>query len=181
MSGLAREYDVCPFELSLDLTETAEIIICDYNYVFDPHVAQALFAIRPSRAITLIVDGAHNLFPRAQDMLSAQLSDRSLRLVRRALKEWVGKENEVYKALSDVIRVMCRLNRELDAPECQAGAPWRAARRGGEIVGAGEGHISENELLAEALFAAMDYLRVEQEFDDDRMRVLYMTGKHLPR
>ena len=65
----------------------------------------------------LMIDEAHNLFPRAQDMLSAQLSERSLRLVRRALKEWVGKENEVYKALSDVIRVMCRLNRELDAPE----------------------------------------------------------------
>lgn len=181
IEALAREYDVCPFELSLDLTETAEIIICDYNYVFDPHVRLKRFfgdkAIKGDYA--LMIDEAHNLFPRAQDMLSAQLSERSLRLVRRALKEWVGKENEVYKALSDVIRVMCRLNRELDAPECQL-APYGALHDAvAKFVAAGEGHISENEMLAEALFAAMDYLRVEQEFDDERMRVLYVTGKHL--
>ena len=179
IEALAREYDVCPFELSLDLTETAEIIICDYNYVFDPHVRLKRFfgdkAIKGDYA--LMIDEAHNLFPRVQDMLSAQLSERSLRLVRRALKEWVGKENEVYKALSDVIRVMCRLNRELDAPECQL-APYGALHDAvAKFVAAGEGHISENEMLTEALFAAMDYLRVEQEFDDERMRVLYVTGK----
>ena len=35
---LARAYEICPFELSLDLTEIADVVICDYNYVFDPRV-----------------------------------------------------------------------------------------------------------------------------------------------
>ena len=53
IEALAREYDVCPFELSLDLTETAEIIICDYNYVFDPHVRlKRFFGDKAIKAIT---------------------------------------------------------------------------------------------------------------------------------
>ena len=34
----ARRYQVCPFELSLDMSLFSDGIICDYNYVFDPHV-----------------------------------------------------------------------------------------------------------------------------------------------
>ena len=32
----AEDFHVCPFELSLDLSEWADGVICDYNYVFDP-------------------------------------------------------------------------------------------------------------------------------------------------
>ena len=41
---VATRYNVCPYELSLDLSEQCEIIICDYNYVFDPSVY-----LRPAR------------------------------------------------------------------------------------------------------------------------------------
>ncbi len=32
----AERYQVCPFELSLDLAVWVDTLICDYNYVFDP-------------------------------------------------------------------------------------------------------------------------------------------------
>ncbi|MBM3833173.1 MAG: ATP-dependent DNA helicase [Verrucomicrobia bacterium] len=35
---VARAFQVCPFELSLDLSIWVDAIICDYNYVFDPRV-----------------------------------------------------------------------------------------------------------------------------------------------
>lgn len=35
---MAKQHDICPFELSLDASLYADVIICDYNYVFDPHV-----------------------------------------------------------------------------------------------------------------------------------------------
>ena len=34
----AEKYSVCPYELSLDLSELCDVIICDYNYAFDPCV-----------------------------------------------------------------------------------------------------------------------------------------------
>lgn len=34
----AQKHQVCPFEMSLDMSLFADVIICDYNYLFDPHV-----------------------------------------------------------------------------------------------------------------------------------------------
>ena len=34
----AHKYRVCPFELNLDLSTWMDVIVCDYNYVFDPNV-----------------------------------------------------------------------------------------------------------------------------------------------
>lgn len=34
----AVRHQVCPFELSLDMSLFADAVICDYNYVFDPRV-----------------------------------------------------------------------------------------------------------------------------------------------
>ena len=34
----AEKYQVCPFELCLDISSWVDGIICDYNYVFDPNV-----------------------------------------------------------------------------------------------------------------------------------------------
>ena len=39
----AREEELCPFELSLQLAERVHVVVCDYNYVFDPYVALAEF------------------------------------------------------------------------------------------------------------------------------------------
>ena len=32
----AEKWQVCPFEMSLDLSLWVDAVICDYNYVFDP-------------------------------------------------------------------------------------------------------------------------------------------------
>ena len=34
----AKKHQVCPFEMSLDMSLWADAVICDYNYVFDPFV-----------------------------------------------------------------------------------------------------------------------------------------------
>ena len=34
----AKKYELCPFEFSLYISEYSDIIVGDYNYVFDPQV-----------------------------------------------------------------------------------------------------------------------------------------------
>ena len=41
---VAQKYQVCPFELALDLALWADVIVGDYNYVFDPVVRLKRFA-----------------------------------------------------------------------------------------------------------------------------------------
>ena len=42
----ARKYTVCPFEMCLDMSLFSDAVICDYNYVFDPHVIFKAFLRR---------------------------------------------------------------------------------------------------------------------------------------
>jgi Rad3-related DNA helicase len=38
LEAVAQKHQVCPFELSLDVSTWSDAVICDYNYVFDPQV-----------------------------------------------------------------------------------------------------------------------------------------------
>ena len=38
IEAYARAHQVCPFEMCLDMSLFADAVICDYNYLFDPHV-----------------------------------------------------------------------------------------------------------------------------------------------
>ncbi len=75
----AKQYEVCPFELSLDLSLSADLIVCDYNYVFDPGVYLKRFFLQTGRKDFLfLVDEAHNLAARGRDMYSATLELQDL-------------------------------------------------------------------------------------------------------
>ena len=75
---MAKKYRVCPYELSLDLSELCDIIICDYNYAFDPTVYFRRYFGSEGRAreerYVFLIDEAHNLADRAREMYSAELS-----------------------------------------------------------------------------------------------------------
>ncbi len=86
----ARNEVVCPFEVSLELAEEADVVIGDYNYVFDPVVALAA-ARDPSTLAQsfLLVDEAHNLVDRGRGYYSPELSDGAL----AALEQRIGISN----------------------------------------------------------------------------------------
>lgn len=72
----AREYSVCPYELSLDLSEKCDIVICDYNYIFDPRVYFRRY-FGEDRTFdgryAFLIDEGHNLPGRVRDMYSGSL------------------------------------------------------------------------------------------------------------
>jgi DNA excision repair protein ERCC-2 len=74
ISMVARKHQVCPFELSLDVSNWVDVIIGDYNYVFDPSVVlQRYFGEGRAKHVVLI-DEAHNLVDRSREMYSASLA-----------------------------------------------------------------------------------------------------------
>lgn len=72
---VAVEFELCPFELALQMLPWMDIVVCDYNYLFDPLVRLASFAER-EKDIALLIDEAHNLSDRARGMYSAKLSSQ---------------------------------------------------------------------------------------------------------
>jgi DNA excision repair protein ERCC-2 len=69
----ARKHRVCPFDFSLDLSNYCDIVICDYNYVFDPRVHLNRYFEEKSASLILLVDEAHNMVTRSREMYSASL------------------------------------------------------------------------------------------------------------
>jgi DNA excision repair protein ERCC-2 len=104
LEAIGREHQVCPFELSLDLSTWVDVIVCDYNYVFDPKVyLRRQFADEPGD-YAFLVDEAHNLADRARDMFSADLDTGEIQNVRRALKQAVPRCAKALTRLTSALR-----------------------------------------------------------------------------
>ena len=85
----AQKHQVCPFEMSLDMSLWADAVICDYNYVFDPFVyLRRFFGDGIGRDYIFLVDEAHNLVDRGRDMYSAFVRKESFLELKRQIKEF---------------------------------------------------------------------------------------------
>lgn len=98
---LGETYQMCPFEMSLDFAEWADIIICDYNYVFDPTAALKRFFEDDSYSADYIflVDEAHNLPDRSRQMYSAEIYMKDL----YKLKQTAPSLRKLIKAADEII------------------------------------------------------------------------------
>ena len=102
---LAQRHQLCPFEFSLALSEIADVLICDYNYFFDPRLRIKRLFEQPSRA-TVLLDEAHNLPDRAREMLSGSLSGAQLGSLRREAGSILTRKSRLYRRLGRVLEVM---------------------------------------------------------------------------
>ena len=87
------EGGVCPYELSLDLSEFCQVVICDYNYVFSPSVYLKRYFEEgiPKSAghnYIFLVDEAHNLGDRARDMYSGYVSLPEVKALQSRLHDY---------------------------------------------------------------------------------------------
>lgn len=100
---ISEEYKLCPFELCLDLTNLSDIIICDYNYVFDPKVYLKRFFDVKSTDYTFLIDESHNLVDRAREMYSSYLSEEKLIKVKKNIR---NKDKKLYKIIKEIEEYM---------------------------------------------------------------------------
>ena len=85
----AGKYQVCPFEMSLDVASWVDDIICDYNYVFDPNVYLKRFFAEGIRGdYIFLVDEAHNLVERSREMYSAEIYKEDFLAVKKIVKRY---------------------------------------------------------------------------------------------
>ena len=108
LEGVGEKHQVCPFELSLDLSSWVDTVVCDYNYVFDPKVYLRRHFDEPRQDYCFLVDEAHNLPDRAREIFSAELSSDDVRLVQRAIKPVIPGCARALGRLATTLRKMGR-------------------------------------------------------------------------
>lgn len=110
----SEKYMVCPFEFCLDMSLYADGIICDYNYLFDPHVYLKRFFAEGSKGEHLfLIDEAHNLLDRGREMYSAQMVKEELLELRAAMKEFTDHKTKLYPELEAIVRGLNSCNKEM--------------------------------------------------------------------
>jgi DNA excision repair protein ERCC-2 len=111
---LGEKFQVCPFELQLDCSAEADVVICDYNYVFAPRSAFGrLTSLNLDQAgkPNLVIDEAHNLPARSMDYYSPQLSSLVIEQMRLDLEQLVPRfRREAVELLEGCLRAVaaCR-------------------------------------------------------------------------
>ena len=100
----ALKYTMCPFELSLDLSLLSDVIISDYNYLFDPISQLKRYFESPDKQYKMIalIDEAHNMVNRSVDMFSSILSSSSFFKALTDLKKIRNKQiMKIYNSLEE--------------------------------------------------------------------------------
>ena len=175
--ALALEHELCPFELALDMSETADVVICDYNYAFDPRVRIRRYFDTKSSA-GLLVDEAHNLADRAREMLSAELSGARLQRVRQKLASFEGKDSPMVRLMTPLLKALrCPEDAEPEAAQELPQALSEAAKAFAEA--AGELQSAEPE-AREFIYDAQWFVSVLGRFDPECFRAMLLPdGKWL--
>ncbi|MBR2847994.1 MAG: ATP-dependent DNA helicase [Clostridia bacterium] len=121
IAGAAEKHHLCPYELSLDVSEYCEMIVSDYGYLFDPRVCFRRYfedSDHDERYVFL-VDEAHNLPDRAREMYSASLCRCAVeRFATEVLAAFpddraLADACDAVRAMMDGIDALCAENAEV--------------------------------------------------------------------
>lgn len=101
----ARKYQVCPFELCLDMSLFSDGIIGDYNYLFDPHAyLRRFFAENVQGDYLFLIDEAHNLVERGREMYSGVLVKEEFMALKKVVKTYDTKmEHQLEKCNKELL------------------------------------------------------------------------------
>lgn len=108
ITKVAKENEVCPFELELDLSLFSDIIICDYNYMFDPISYMKRYFDNDASHHLALIDEAHNLIERSRDMYSASLSLNKYNEAKKSVRP--SKHLRLKRSLTKVTKMFKDIN-----------------------------------------------------------------------
>lgn len=162
-------HKVCPFELSLDLIQWSDLILCDYNYFFDPKamIKRVEFDSTP---YIFLIDEAHNLIDRGREMYSIELSTKVYREAKEVFKK---KNKKLRSCLDKIIKEMKEITLGEEEEVIFKAGPSSIMLLLSLFVNEGEKYLKEKqggeveEEFLEAYFNAMDFVRIGELFSEE--------------
>lgn len=183
----ARDHQLDPFEFQLDLSLFCDVIICDYNYLFDPQVyLQRFFSVDHDDDNFFLVDEAHNLVNRARDMYSTELSLAGLQDLIDLSKAQEGKSTPLLSAFRKLRKAFFTFSGPTMAKPTHESVFNSPADDFNKAVDKLSGTISDwladeqpqndfTEAVLNYYFACLSYLKIA-DFYDDTFRTRIMIG-----
>ena len=100
ISECAEKYIICPYELSLDVSEFCDTVICDYNYVFDNAVRfKRYFKEDRNEKYVFLIDECHNLPDRVRASYSGIIESSQLDALEDVACSRLSSDTELIQAI----------------------------------------------------------------------------------
>ena len=97
ITSYSEKHRLCPLEFELDISLYCDIIICDYNYVFDPNVYLRRFFDDSIDEYLFLIDEAHNLLERSRKMFSHDFVDSDFKEIIKSIDSILDEFEKMYK------------------------------------------------------------------------------------
>ena len=177
---LARDTEVCPFEVSLELIEQADVVVCDYNYIFDPYVGLKAYSQENDYGdCVLVVDEAHNLVDRGRGYYSPELQEKQFEDIKQHLMSrncWLDGWEELLAMLrAHFNELACEAFGEDDEAAAAAGGLWDDTAAPSASLGAGSAAGAPR--ARQGLCSPNRALFLEQRVEWERLVLEYIGWK----
>ena len=164
----AEKYTVCPFELSLDIAIFSHVIICDYNYAFDPTAKLSrFFEDERNEEYIALIDEAHNLPDRSRDMYSAEFIHSDIVEVRKSLGKGVSLKRSLSKLGAYLLKEKYAMNDVSVSKNRDEGFIYALS----DFMTGADKWLMKNEgdpayeKVQDLYFKAMDFVKIDEYFD----------------
>lgn len=178
------KYEICSFEYSLNISTNVDVIICDYNYVFDPKVKLIRFFEEGNYRPLLLADEAHNLLSRSLDMYSTKISIYNLLNLKKICQEFSPS------IARDLLKLINYIHKKYD--NLVVNDYYFSQTNDLEIENyiylitdkiqsylENNENIKEKDALLEEYFLLKDYLRISRLFGDSHIFLIKLINNNL--
>lgn len=170
----AKKHTLCPFELSLDVSLWCDVIIGDYNYLFDPTVyLRRFFDEEKNEDHLFLIDEAHNLVNRSREMYSAELSYGKARKVYgeipKEFKKLRRRWNRLLKAFDQIQEIALEEGWNYHHQKAPADSLINAGFQLGEFIQEWLAEYPEHPMQEQILgfyFDLNHFLKISEFYDD---------------
>jgi DNA excision repair protein ERCC-2 len=102
---------VCPYKAALEVAGSADVLVCDYNYLFSTDIAEAVLEKIGGALddLIVIIDEAHNLPDRIRNNLSSELRMSTVTGAARGIRH---TNREMHGNLMELERIFTKLAME---------------------------------------------------------------------
>lgn len=167
----ANKHKICAFEFSLELSNFCDLIIADYNYVFDPRAHLIRYFDDTAYKPKVLVDEAHNLIDRSKEMYSAKIDTEILRKLRKRV---TGQKPTVRKEINKAIEILESYESKLsqtftyyqDEIDNSLTEVLYAITRKCDQIFADNKEFEHRDEALEAYFEVYDFLRISEYYCD---------------
>jgi len=116
----SNKHRVCPHETALDVALWSDVIVGDYNHVFDPTVYLRRFFSEnegggESGGYIFLIDEAHNLADRVRDMYTAKLSKSQFLKLKNEIKDKAKETAGLKRAAGEINKYLLEVRKALGA------------------------------------------------------------------